>query len=130
MKAFSGRRPKSNLAISTARGLRKRMTRQEAKLWARLRLLREQGLHFRRQAPIGPFIVDFVCLRARTVIEIDGGGHVAPIQAARDVRRDEVLSTMGFVILRFWNEEVDSNADGIVQTIFERCATRMRNNIA
>jgi len=104
------------------------MTRQEAKLWTRLRLLRAQGLHFRRQSPIGPFIVDFVCLRAKAIIEIDGGGHVAPAQAARDVRRDQMLSTMGFVVLRFWNEEIDTNADGVAQTIFELCTTRARNN--
>ena len=99
-----------------ARKLRAEMTPQERIVWAKLRELnRMLGLHFRRQAPIGPFIADFVDLGRRVVIEIDGGGHGGP----RDVARDEWLASQGFQVLRFWNPEVSGNIEGVMQMIFD-----------
>ncbi len=99
-----------------ARKLRAEMTPQERKVWAQLRQLnRMLGLHFRRQAPIGPFIADFADLGRRLVIEIDGGGH----GGERDARRDEWLSAEGFAVLRFWNAEVDGNIEGVMQVVLD-----------
>jgi very-short-patch-repair endonuclease len=99
-----------------ARKLRHEMTPEERMLWTKLREVnRMLGLHFRRQAPIGPFIADFAELGRRVVIEVDGGGHGGP----RDVARDEWLSSQGFQVLRFWNPEVSANIEGVMQVIFD-----------
>ncbi len=99
-----------------ARTLRAEMTPQERKLWGKLRELnRMLGLHFRRQAPIGPFIADFADLERRLVIEVDCGGHGGP----RDAARDEWLVAQGFRVLRFWNLEVSGNIEGVMQVIFD-----------
>ncbi len=99
-----------------ARKLRAEMTPQERLVWAKLRELnRMLGLHFRRQAPIGPFIADFVDLGRRVVIEIDGGGH----GGVRDVRRDEWMESQGFQVLRFWNPEVSRNLEGVMQLVLD-----------
>ena len=97
---------KSGNAIPLARRLRKTMTRAETQLWYELRRLRGEGLPFRRQAPIGPFIVDFACLSAMLLVEIDGGAHRTPDVAARDVERQAWLEGRGFRVLRFGNAEV------------------------
>ncbi len=73
------------------------------------------GLHFRRQAPIGPFIADFADLGRRLVIEVDGGGH----GGERDVARDVWLSAQGFQVLRFWNPQTSENIEGVMQMIFD-----------
>ncbi len=99
-----------------ARKLRAEMTPQERMVWVKLRELnRMLGLHFRRQAPIGPFIADFAELGRGLVIEIDGGGH----GGERDQRRDEWLVSQGFQVLRFWNPEVSGNIEGVMQVIFD-----------
>jgi very-short-patch-repair endonuclease len=99
-----------------ARKLRHEMTAQERLLWTKLRELnRLLGLHFRRQAPIGPFVADFADLGRRLVIEVDGGGHGGD----RDIARDEWLSSQGFRLLRFWNPEVSGNIEGVMQVIFD-----------
>jgi very-short-patch-repair endonuclease len=82
-----------------------------------LKLLRGAGVHFRRQVPVGPFVVDFACLKQRIVVEIDGGQHSREAEAARDARRDTALAAMGFCVRRFWNAEVDTNLAGVVETI-------------
>lgn len=100
-----------------ARKLRAAMTPQERQLWVKLRELnRMMGLHFRRQAPIGPFIADFAEFGRRLVIEVDGGGH----NADRDAARDEWLSAQGFLVLRFWNTDVEGNLGGVMQVILDR----------
>ncbi len=99
-----------------ARKLRAEMTPQERKVWAKLRELnRMLALHFRRQAPIGPFIADFADLGRRLVIEVDGGGHGGP----RDAARDEWLGAQGFQVLRFWNPEVSGNLEGVMQMVLD-----------
>src|SRR5258707_13855331 len=84
-----------------ARALRKRLTPQEVKLWVKLREMKALGFHFRRQAPIGPYIVDFVSFRDRLVIEADGGQHGVPDGARSDRDRDTFLQSQGFNVLRF-----------------------------
>ena len=93
------------------------MTPQEVKLWAHLRSWRGRGYHFRRQAPLGAFIVDFACLKHHLVVEIDGGQHGFHGHATADAARDSRLRELGFRVLRFWNAEVDHNLDGVLTTI-------------
>jgi very-short-patch-repair endonuclease len=100
-----------------ARALRKRLTSQEVKLWVRLRELKPLGFHFRRQAPIGPLIVDFVLFASRLAIEVDGGQHGMPDGARADRGRDAFLASQGFRVLRFWNSDIDQSLDGVVETI-------------
>jgi very-short-patch-repair endonuclease len=93
------------------------MTRQEVRLWARLRGLRELGFHFRRQSPIGGYIVDFECRKARLIVELDGGQHNRVDQTTRDKLRDVRLGEFGYLTLRFWNHEIDSGLDGVLHVI-------------
>lgn len=105
------------MANERARKLRKTMTPQEVKLWIHLRSWRAKGFHFRRQAPRYRYIVDFVCLRHRLVIELDGGQHNFSSHAERDRVRDVRFSENGFRVLRFWNNDVDKNLEGVLETI-------------
>ncbi|MFI4997321.1 MAG: endonuclease domain-containing protein, partial [Hyphomicrobiales bacterium] len=107
-----------SMVNSRARSLRKRMTQHEVKLWVRLRELKEQGLHFRRQVPRLDYIVDFACLKRRILIEVDGSQHGVGSQVRRDQTRDRILAEDGFVTLRFWNAQIDRNHDSVVETIF------------
>ena len=75
------------------------------------------GATFRRQTPIGPYIVDFVCHAAKLVIEIDGGQHFESRQEQRDARRDAYLANKGFRVLRFNNHDVMTNREGVLETI-------------
>jgi len=93
------------------------MTPQEVKLWIYLRSWRSRGYHFRRQAPRENYILDFVCLRKRLIIELDGGQHNFDGHANRDKRRDSNLAQSGFKVLRFWNNEIDTNLIGVLETI-------------
>ncbi len=106
-----------------ARRLRHGPTRAEKALWQLLKELRRQRIaHFRRQAPVGPFIVDFVEFGARLVIEADGGQHGGP----EDQRRDEWLKAQDFEVLRIWNNDILSNPEGVWQSIsdaLEACQT-------
>ena len=99
-------------SLSNARSLRRNMTEAEKKMWYRLRAHRLNGVSFKRQAPVAPYIVDFVCLQARLIVEIDGGQHGSETDAARDAW----LSKQGFRVLRFWNNDVHSNIEGVMQT--------------
>jgi very-short-patch-repair endonuclease len=107
------------MANETARALRKRMTPQEVKLWVKLRAMKALGYHFRRQAPIDGFIVDFVCFKQRLVIEVDGGQHGRPSHQARDAARDAHLAAAGFRVIRVWNIEVDRNLIGVCDGILD-----------
>jgi very-short-patch-repair endonuclease len=97
-----------------ARGLRVRMTVAERKLWFALRDRRFAGFKFRRQVPIGRFIVDFVCFERRLVIEVDGGQHADSIA---DQRRDRWFAANGFCVVRSWNNEVLSNLEGVMTVL-------------
>jgi very-short-patch-repair endonuclease len=105
------------MANQIARRLRKTLTPHEVKVWNYLRSWRKRGFHFRRQAPLKGFIVDFVCLKYGLVIEIDGGQHNLEAHADKDEERDQKLVNTGFQVLRFWNSDVDANLAGVLETI-------------
>jgi very-short-patch-repair endonuclease len=86
-------------------------------MWYGLRAHRLEGVSFRRQTPIGPYIVDFVSHAAKLVVEIDGGQHFDAAGEARDKRRDAFLAAKGFRVLRFSNHDVMTNRNGVLETI-------------
>jgi very-short-patch-repair endonuclease len=100
-----------------ARELRRNMSPVERRLWSRLRRLRDRGFHFRRQAPLRGYFLDFACFTRRLVVEIDGGQHSDECQAAHDALRDRVLEREGFKVMRFWASEVWRDLDGVVDRI-------------
>ena len=102
-----------------ARNLRKKQTPQEEKLWNILRNRQILDFKFKRQYPIGNFIVDFVCREIKLVIEIDGGQHNTQKGILYDKERSEYLQSVGYKVLRFWNNEIDDNIEGVYQKIFE-----------
>jgi very-short-patch-repair endonuclease len=103
------------LAVATARRLRRDQTDAERKLWFRLRDRRLGGLKFRRQMPVGRFVVDFCREAARLIIEVDGGQHGERLE--QDADRTRILEAMGYLVLRFWNNDVLQNIDGVAETI-------------
>ncbi|WP_322031413.1 endonuclease domain-containing protein [Paraburkholderia sp. J76] len=100
--------------LQLARSLRKNMTEAEHLLWRHLRAHRLRGEKFRRQQPIGPYIVDFVHFGARVVIEADGGQHNGN---ADDAVRDRWLRGRGFTVLRFWNHEILIDVHAVLEVI-------------
>ena len=101
-----------------ARKMRKEPTRAEQKLWLHLRRnLPMAGSHFQRQVRIEPYIVDFCCHAARLVIELDGGQHATPSQA--EVKRTRTIEAKGYCIMRFWNNEVLENTEGVLSMVLE-----------
>jgi very-short-patch-repair endonuclease len=100
-----------------ARALRTNATEAEQKLWSHLRKKQLYGFQFRRQYLIGPYCADFFCLEAKLVIEVDGSQHAD--REAQDQRRSEFLRTNGYRVLRFWNFEVLSDVDSVVERISE-----------
>jgi very-short-patch-repair endonuclease len=102
-----------------ARSLRSQQTDAEARLWYHLRAHRFLGLKFKRQQPIGPYIVDFICMQKSLVIELDGGQHA---QAhAYDAQRSAYLEAQGFRVLRFWNNEVLNDTESVLDEIRRYC---------
>ena len=102
--------------INRARELRSNLTDAEKILWRHLRLRQVNGYKFRRQRPVGPYIVDFICLEKKLIVELDGGQHAA--QKQYDARRDSWLISHGFDVLRFWNHDVLTNTDSVKEAIF------------
>lgn len=100
-----------------ARQLRLNQTDAEGKLWTVLRARRLSGAKFRRQHPIGSYIVDFCCLEYALVIELDGGQHATQVEA--DQNRTIFLEQNGYTVLRFWNHEVLQNIEAVVTQITE-----------
>lgn len=107
------------MTLSNARELRKNATECERLLWQHLRAHRLQGYKFKRQQPLGLYIADFVCFEARLIIEADGGQHAE--QAEYDNRRDNWLQSQGFTVLRFWNNEIMGNMEGVVERVLAVC---------
>ena len=97
-----------------ARQFRRGSTDAERRLWALLRDRRLAGYKFRRQHPIAAFIVDFACTKYRLVVEADGGQHAESIA---DARRTAVLERQGWRVIRFWNNDILTNAEGVIETI-------------
>jgi very-short-patch-repair endonuclease len=99
------------------RELRKNLTEAERLLWKNLRLRQIEGYKFRRQQPIGEYIVDFVRFEKRLIVKVDGGQHAEEI--AYDSKRDEWLKSQGFSILRFWNHQVSKEIEAVKERILE-----------
>jgi very-short-patch-repair endonuclease len=100
-----------------AKTLRNRPTDTEKVLWRYLRAKQMEGHKFRRQEPIGKYIVDFVCHEKQIVIEVDGGQHLID----RDTERDKWLNEQGYKVLGFWNNEVLTNIEEVLEVIRENC---------
>ncbi|MFT3707291.1 MAG: DUF559 domain-containing protein [Archangium sp.] len=103
--------------IEKSRDLRREATNEEKRLWSFLRT-RPLGFKFRRQHPIDRWIADLACPEARLIIELDGSGHAEPGVIARDRRRTVWLENHAWVVLRFWNFEIWSEWEAVLQTIF------------
>ena len=111
----------SNKIVAVARKLRKNSTKAENLLWQKLRNRQLEGSKFRRQQPVGPYIVDFINFEKNLVIEIDGGQHA--IMKDKDQKRDAWLNAEGYEVMRFWNNEVFENLDGILEAIRDKLKT-------
>lgn len=99
--------------LKNAKRLRRDMTDAERTLWSVLRARQMEGAKFRRQQPVGTYIVDFLCAEAMLVVEVDGGQHVEE----RDSGRTADLEALGYCVIRFWNHEVLGNLDGVREAI-------------
>jgi very-short-patch-repair endonuclease len=102
-----------------AKDLRKNSTDAEKFLWKHLRTSQIEGLKFRRQEPIGKYIVDFVCYEKALIIEVDGGQHSA---SGTDISRDGWLTSQGFNVVRFWNHDVLLNIEEVLEMILSKCS--------
>ena len=109
-------------ATAQARALRRDATRAERRLWQHLRDRRLGGFKFRRQHPLGPYVLDFFCEAQGLVVELDGRQHADRV--AEDAARTAWLETQGLRVLRFWNYQVDENLEGVLETILESLQTK------
>ena len=107
-----------DLIRARARALRRNPTDAERTLWNHLRFWQVDGYKFRRQQPLGKYIVDFVCLEKSLIVELDGGQHAD--QSSYDAERDAWLRGQGFSVLRFWNNDVLQNINGVKDTILSK----------
>jgi very-short-patch-repair endonuclease len=105
------------MANESARALRQRMTDAEKLMWRRLRDRRFQGIKFKRQYPLAGYIVDFVALDLKFIIEIDGGHHAMRVE--EDLRRTRRLEESGYHVMRFWNHDVLGNVEGVLQAVLQ-----------
>jgi very-short-patch-repair endonuclease len=106
-----------NQLRAVARSLRRNATSAERRLWQGLRREQVADFRFRRQVVLGGFIADFACLEARMVIEVDGATHSTAHELARDAPRSAPLAAQGYDVLRFTNDDVFHNLDGVLETI-------------
>jgi very-short-patch-repair endonuclease len=111
---------------SRAKSLRLTMTRAETLLWRYIKAGHIDGLQFRRQSPMGAYIVDFVCHAAKLVIEVDGSTHDFESRLRQDQIRDRWLASRGYKVLRFTNHEVLSTLEGVVTVIHEAASQRLK----
>ncbi|MCR4592666.1 MAG: endonuclease domain-containing protein [Bacteroidaceae bacterium] len=102
-----------------AKANRREMTESERVLWEALRKL-NCGYHFRRQHSIGDYITDFICLKRKLVIEVDGGYHNEPMQQQDDQMRTDFLESIGYTVIRFKNEEIYNNLNEVVMRVKEK----------
>jgi very-short-patch-repair endonuclease len=105
-----------------ARQLRDNCTYAEYTLWNRLRNRQLRGFKFRRQAPRGSYVVDFLCAEAKLIVEVDGGRHSETV--LKDNERTAYLDSLGYAVLRFWNNEVMNNIDGVLEVISDALSDR------
>ncbi len=104
-----------------AKNLRKNSTATELKLWKYLRAKRLNSIKFKRQQPIGRYIVDFVCFERKIIIELDGGQHAQPEHMQKDIERDNYFAKQGYRVLRFWDNELFTNTRDVLETILDKC---------
>ena len=105
----------ASISVSRARHLRKQSTDAEKILWRHIRSRQLAGYKFRRQAPIGKYIVDFLCYEQKLVIEIDGGQH--QLRSKSDSERTNWLEAQGFRVVRFWNNQVLAETEAVLEAI-------------
>ena len=110
--------------LDIKRRLRSNMTGPEARLWSRLRARQLQGLKFRRQHGIGPYIVDFYCPEQSLVIEVDGDSHADADQVVKDKQREQYLQSLGLRVIRYINDDIVKNLDGVLEDLAERISSR------
>ncbi len=103
--------------VSFARQLRKKSTIEERRLWNLLKNKQFHNLKFRRQHPIGKYVADFVCEELMLIIELDGGQHNTDEIIEKDNARSEYLRLQGYKVIRFWNNDVYKNIEGIISEI-------------
>lgn len=108
---------KSDRTLERARRLRREMGDEERVLWMLLRDRRFADFKFRRQAPLGDYVVDFVCFGSKLVVELDGSQHAGPEQAAFDARRTAHLEAAGFRVLRIWAGDLFKEREGVMETV-------------
>ena len=120
---MKGQTNQNILNAKLQRTLRSNPTDAEKRLWNHLRARQMGGFRFRRQHPYGDYILDFVCLEAMLVIEVDGGQH--GVEQFKDENRTKILNAAGFSVLRFWNNEVLNETEAVKETIWR--ALRARN---
>lgn len=104
-----------SVILGNSKTLRSHQTEAEQKLWYHLRAHRFMDLKFKRQKPIGSYIVDFVCMDWMLIVEIDGGQHSEQVEY--DQRRDAWLRSQGYIVLRFWNNDVMQQLEGVLEQI-------------
>ncbi|MGJ5044901.1 MULTISPECIES: endonuclease domain-containing protein [unclassified Bradyrhizobium] len=117
-----GKRPISDFKRRTAKRLRENMTAAEDILWRHLRRLEIEGTHFRRQVVIGPYVADFACLARRLIIEVDGSQHGEDANIQRDQARTRWLNSEGYRVLRFWNNDVMTRTEAVLEAIHTEIA--------
>lgn len=108
----------TSIRRATAKKLRANTTPHERMLWRALKELPIEGSHFRRQAPIGHYVVDFFCPAKRLILEIDGGHHNEDDVAACDRNRQQWLENEGYRVIRFWNSEIAGNLTAVLERIY------------
>jgi very-short-patch-repair endonuclease len=108
--------------VDFARALRRNQTEVENMLWFKLRELQFDGIKFRRQHPLGNYIVDFVCIQHKLIIEVDGGQHNESKALAYDEERSAWLEKQGYRVLRFWDNDVSQNIDCVISQVFAMLA--------
>jgi very-short-patch-repair endonuclease len=113
------------MAVARARALRKNLTNAERLLWRSLRQFKQAGVHFRKQVPIGQYIADFACHRAKIVVELDGSQHGLDKAVEYDAERSAFLESRGYRVLRFWNDEVLVNLPIVTDFILAESITRL-----
>ncbi len=108
----------TSIRRAAAKRLRANTTPHERILWRALKELPIEGSHFRRQAPIGPYVADFFCPAKRLIIELDGGHHNEDDTAARDHARQNWIENEGYRVIRFWNSEITSDLTAVLERIY------------
>ena len=107
--------------VEFARKLRKEQTPQESKFWSIVRNHKFYSLEFRRQYPMGDYIVDFICREKKIIIELDGGQHNELENVEYDIQRSIYLEKRGYKVIRFWNNDIDDNIEGVYEILKNSC---------